>query len=86
MNTMTIYIGTIAEKVCNLILRNEGYSTPIEGYDVCSMGYWGERIRIVKGGKFKLIIRFVAYDNTTGDCWVEEFKTRKEAEAWIFNR
>ena len=28
---------------------------------------------------------WVAFDNETGDCWVEEFKTEKEAVDWINN-
>ena len=26
---------------------------------------------------------FIAIDNTTGDCWTEEFKTKQEAIAWL---
>ncbi len=26
---------------------------------------------------------WVGFDNTTGDCWVEEFKTRAETRCWI---
>lgn len=29
---------------------------------------------------------WVAYDNTTGDCWVEEFKTEKEAKEYCYAR
>lgn len=71
---MKIYEGEEAYKVCNMILANGGYSTPIEGYDVFSAGFWRE------GDKW------MAYDNTTGDCWVEEFKTRKEAKDWVLDR
>ena len=70
---MKIYEGEEAYKVCNMILANGGYSTPIEGYDVFSAGFWRE------GDKW------MAYDNTTGDCWVEEFKTRKEAKEYCLN-
>jgi hypothetical protein len=27
---------------------------------------------------------WVAYDNTSGDCWVEEFKTEKEAKKYCY--
>jgi hypothetical protein len=30
-------------------------------------------------------MKWIAYDNTTGDCWVEEFKTRKEAKDWVLD-
>ncbi len=71
---MTIYTGEEARIVCDLILRNEDYSTPIEGYEVCSVGFWRE------GDKW------IAYDNTTGDCWVEEFKTRVEAKEYCLEK
>ena len=29
--------------------------------------------------------KWIAYDNTTGDCWVEEFKTRREAREYCLN-
>ena len=70
---MKIYEGEEAYKVCNMILANGGYSTPIEGYDVFSAGFWRE------GDKW------IAYDNTSGDCWVEEFKTRREAREYCLN-
>lgn len=28
-------------------------------------------------------VKYVAIDNTTGDCWVEEFTELKEAERWL---
>lgn len=27
---------------------------------------------------------FIAIDNSTGDCWTEEFKTEKAAQKWLF--
>lgn len=30
--------------------------------------------------------KFVAIDNSTGDCWVEEFKTEKEAQDWLLGK
>lgn len=26
---------------------------------------------------------WIAVDNTTGDCWVEQFDTKEQAEKWI---
>ena len=26
---------------------------------------------------------YTAWDNTTGDCWVEDFKTKKEVQDWL---
>jgi len=28
---------------------------------------------------------WTAWDNSTGDCWVEDFKTKKEAVEWLGN-
>ena len=28
---------------------------------------------------------WTAWDNSTADCWVEDFKTRKEAIEWLGN-
>lgn len=69
---MKIYTGEEAEKVCKMILANEDYSTPIEGYEVFSTGYWREC------GKW------VAYDNLDGECWMEEFKTKEEAMEYCY--
>ena len=63
----TIYKGEDAKRVCGMILANDNYDTPLKGYDHLSAGYWKE------DGKW------IAYDNTTGDCWVEEFETRRQA-------
>jgi len=27
--------------------------------------------------------RYIAMDNTTHDCWIEEFKTKNEALKWL---
>lgn len=70
----TIYSGKVARDVCNMLLSNGNdgsYETPIEGRECLSAGYWQE------DGKW------IAYDNTDGCCWVEEFKTRQAAVEWI---
>ena len=36
-------------------------------------------------GYYKEGDKWVAFDNSTCDCWVEEFNTRKEAIDWIGN-
>lgn len=68
----TIYTGEEAKTVCNMILNNTDWTAPLKGYDSISKGYWKEGPD-----------RWVAYDNTDGDCWVEEFRTRKEAIKYI---
>ncbi len=68
---MTTYKGQEAKIVCELILANDDYNTPLDGYDHQSAGFWKENDK------------WIAYDNRTGDCWVEEFSTRKEAAEYI---
>lgn len=68
---MTIYTGEDARTACERILENIDYSMAITGYDSASAGYWEEN------GKW------VAYDNTDGECWMEEFATEAEAKGWI---
>ncbi len=67
----TLYTGDVAKKVCYAILANDDYTTPIEGYEVFSAGYW-------KDGKI-----YQAYDNRSGHCWCEEFTTLAKAQAWV---
>ena len=67
---MTTYTGTTARMVCEAILsssKEPPYSAKIQGYEHRSTGYWKE-------GKI-----YIAFDNTTEDCWVEEFPSRKKA-------
>lgn len=33
----------------------------------------------------KYACKWVAFDNTSGDCWVEEFDTKDECIDWINN-
>lgn len=71
--TMTTYTGNVAKMVCEAILSSSNkppYSVEIQGYDHKSSGYWKE-------GNI-----YVAYDNTTEDCWVEEFSTKKLAASY----
>ena len=34
-------------------------------------------------GYFQDESQWIAYDNRTNDCWVEQFKTRKECLRWL---
>ena len=71
-----LYTGEQAHEVVGVILesvttdKNGNSSYPAHEGD---QGYYKE------GGKW------VAFDNSTCDCWVEEFKTRKAAIAWLNN-
>lgn len=70
---MADYSGESARNACEAILKagkNEKYNIPVKGFILESSGFWKEN------GKW------VAYDNSTYDCWVEEFSTRKEARTW----
>lgn len=64
-----IYTGNEAKKVLEEILANsEGSSYPL--HKGATGYYWDENV-------------FVAFDNTTCDCWVEEFITEEGAKKWI---
>ena len=68
-----MYTGEEAKKILEEILANEkdGHYPLHEG----DTGYYGEAHDQY----------FVAFDNTTGDCWVEEFATKERAIYWIKN-
>lgn len=68
-----MYTGEEAKKILEEILANEkdGHYPLHEG----DTGYYGEAHDQY----------FVAFDNTTGDCWVEEFSTEERAIHWIKN-
>lgn len=75
-NNMTIYTGSTARMVCETILassKEPPYSVEIQGYNHKSCGYWKE-------GNI-----YIAFDNTTEDCWVEEYTTKKGAISYIEN-
>lgn len=67
-----MYTGEEAENILNDILSNqEGDHYPKhEG----ATGYFLDESGV-----------YVAFDNTTCDCWVEEFDTDKRAIDWIKN-
>ena len=69
--TTNSYVGDFARTVCNYILKH--YDDAKEMYTE----FFGTTGVFQENGKW------VAYDNTTGDCWVEEFKTKREAERWV---
>ena len=77
MNSNLKYIdGDEAYAVLNDILANmedKTFSYPLHQEAPTNRGFFRE------GDKY------VAYDNSTGDCWVEEFKTKKEAKDWLLN-
>lgn len=64
------FIGDEAKRVVNEILENE---TPGKGYPL----HAGAKGYYVDNDKY------VAFDNLTQDCWMEEFDTEKEAKKWL---
>ena len=74
------YKGTEAETILGKILESQQdlwlpqYNEP----DVCyplhigATGYYQD----------SKTNRWVAFDNTTGDCWIEEFDTSRKASMW----
>ena len=71
--TIMIYEGKEALELVGQILEslNEKGRYPLHSGD---MGYYKNADGI-----------WTAWDNSTGDCWVEDFKTQKEAIEWLGN-
>ena len=71
--TIMIYEGKEALELVGQILEslNEKGRYPLHSGD---MGYYKNADGI-----------WTAWDNSTADCWVEDFKTRKEAIEWLGN-
>lgn len=78
METITVYQGSVAQQACQAILAANSnnamyhtkYDQPVEGINIKSAGFWEE------DGKW------IAYDNSTFDCWVEEFDNKKDARVY----
>lgn len=73
MTTIMLYTDVQAQELVGQILDslNEDGRYPLNEGD---MGYYKNADGI-----------WTAWDNSTGDCWVEDFKTRKEAIEWLGN-
>jgi len=69
--TIMIYEGKEAQELVGQILEslNEKGRYPLHSGD---MGYYKNADGI-----------WTAWDNSTADCWVEDFETRKEAKEWL---
>ena len=80
METITVYQGSVAQQACHAILAANSnnaldhtkYDQPVEGINIKSAGFWEE------DGKW------IAYDNSSYDCWVEEFDNKKDARVYAF--
>lgn len=68
-----LYTDVQAQKLVGQVLEslNEDGRYPLHEGD---MGYYKNANGI-----------WTAWDNSTADCWVEDFKTRKEAIEWLGN-
>jgi len=69
--------GKEAEDVCRSIISGGnavGYKGRTEYPEPFVCGYFPEDCGFRPG--------YTTFDNTTGDCWVEWFKTEAEAIAW----
>ena len=69
--TIMIYEGKEAQELVGQILEslNKKGRYPLHSGD---MGYYKNANGI-----------WTAWDNSTADCWVEDFETRKEAKEWL---
>lgn len=69
---MALYIGKDAEIVVRAILSHYDEDTKRFPLYIGSCGYFQN-----KDGSWS------AWDNMTGDCWCEDFKTKKEAVDYV---
>ena len=67
------YKGTEADNICKEILAS--YNEKAEVLYPAHLGDTGY-FKDEKNG------HWVAFDNETGDCWVEEFDTSRKASMW----
>ena len=65
-------ISFVDEKIVNDYLNN--------WFNNKKQNFNGNKLYCKKNNKF------VAIDNSTGDCWVEEFKSEKEAKDWLLRK
>lgn len=65
---MKIYTGIDAENILHDMLNEEHHEFS-SAEKCCGYYYTG--------------YAWLAFDNTTGDCWMEEFETEEEAIRWI---
>lgn len=71
MNT-NILIGETAEQVVFEILQSNNSQNGNYPAHTGAKGYYKDDDGV-----------YVAFDNSTNDCWIEEFNTRKEALKWL---
>ena len=69
---MALYIGKEAKEVVHAILAHYDEDSQRYPLFVGSCGYFEN-----ENGTWS------AWDNMTGDCWCDDFKTRKEAVAYV---
>lgn len=70
-------VGEEAKRICEEIL-DHFYVDQTYGIHVGEKGYFKD---YTITGKKKEII--VAFDNTTGDCWIEQFESVSSAIRWL---
>lgn len=78
MAARIIYTGMQAKLICNRIL-DEGYNEETGKYDLPVLEYHNT---LDATGYWKEEGVWVAFDNKTGDCWVEEFRSEAKARRW----
>lgn len=67
---LPVLLGDEAKDNCTQILNRMLDDSYVKGLDD-SIGLYYEKDR------------WIAYDNSTGDCWVEEFTDIREAYLWV---
>ena len=69
---MALYTGEEAKKIVHMILAHYNEDSKRYPLFIGCCGYFKN-----EDGTWS------AWDNLTGDCWVEDFKTKKECIDWL---
>ena len=67
-----IYTNSTAEEIVGIILESQDGTGKYPAYEG-DMGYYQD----------KKTDKWVAFDNISCDCWIEEFDSEEEALKWI---
>lgn len=81
------YYGEVAQRICNYILTHAiEHESHREGQrGMLLWDSWTEYPKPYVNGYFEEEGKWVAFDNTTGDCWVEDFDTEDQARLYAMN-
>lgn len=80
-----IFKGEKAKKICHAIQKSfdDAHDDHCRLYAQGIKTTFNQRYSPLGKGYFKDGTTWVAFDNSTGEFWIEEFKSKKKAKRWI---